>query len=284
MTEIGGQTVELDYVRRLNGFCEEMLRDHGDLLERKNIRRKGQLLRAIRLDLDKLAHALVETGNNRAIEVLHAFFGDAGGADAEAIRARLAGDGIYHVGFEIHEPAALVLRGIRHWIEQSRRASGVRIAIDRYLEFPASEAFQRRVGAYAVIIRIWLEVRDRILMLELFDIHRPVDAALAGAPPLTHRSFHPVFAESDSDHRRRLTQLFAQDSIWHYALYVQSPADVDWLHERLGAVTERRPDISLAYGAPVHNRHDCSLHTKAIRVGGPWGPRLELEFVTDVPR
>jgi hypothetical protein len=271
----------LDYVRHLNQLCEDLLVSHRELLGHKNIRRKQQLIRAIRLDLDKLTHALVETKENEARSVLRTFFGESG--LVSGICDRLADQNIYHVGFEIHEPIALVLFGIRHWIEHSRRALDVHMAVREYLHFPASQAFQTRVGANAEIMRIWLEVNDRVLMLELFDIQRPADSILAAAPEMTHRNFHPLFNshESEAGHPHRLARLFASDEIWHYAFHVKSPADVEEIHRELEEIAAREAGFAMAYRAPVHNRYDGSFHTKVIRAGNASAARLELEFVTD---
>src|SRR4051794_14286426 len=114
-----------DYVRELNAVCEELLRSHGDLLERKNIRRKRELIQLIKLDLDKLAHALLEVKDGQAPSVLRSFFGEALPAERrDAIGDRLRDRGIDHVGFEVHEPLDLVVQGIHHWIEQSKKTMG----------------------------------------------------------------------------------------------------------------------------------------------------------------
>src|SRR5207249_2675393 len=148
------------------------------------------------------------------------------------IRGRLADQHIYHVGFEIHEPLDLVLYGINHWIEHSKRAVGANMKVRNFLRFPASPAFQQRVGAYAEIMRIWLQLDERVLMLELFDISRAADSVLASAPKLTHRSFKGLFRDDGpgSGHQQRLDRLFASDEIWHYAFHVKRPADVMELH------------------------------------------------------
>lgn len=280
---VGGRSAEpLDYVRRLNRLSDDLLHSHAELLGRKNIWRKRQLIRAIRLDLDKLTHALVETKHTEARELLERFLGGRfTGGELDRICSRLRSRNICHVGFEIHEPIALVLYGIRHWVEQSTRSLNVHMAVREYLHFPASRAFQLRVGAPAEIMRIWLEVDDRVLMLELFDIQRPADSVMESAPPPTHRNFHPLFVQSESGHSERLGRLFADDPIWHYAVQANSPADVVELHAELAAAAERSPGIRMAYLAPVHNKHDASFHTKVIREATESAPRLELEFVTD---
>ena len=266
----------------VNILSEEMLRSHGDLLGTKSIASKRQLIQAIKLDLDKLTHALVEVKMNRGPAVLAAFFGESD-FDPAAIAARLADETIYHVGFEIHEPISLVLHGIHHWIEHSRQALGAEMEVREFLRFPASPAFQKRVGAYAEIMRIWLQVNGRDLMLELFDIHRPADSVLDAAPKLTHRNFHGLVQDEDpaaDGHPERVLRLFSDDEIWHYALYAKRPADVSELHADLQTLAAREAGFFLPYAAPVHNPHDDSFHTKIVRQPSPTGGRMELEFVT----
>jgi hypothetical protein len=276
----GSLSESAEDIRAVNHLSDELLRSHGELLAHKNIHRKQQLIQVIKLDLDKLAHALIEVKDNGAMPVLRRFF-EHSAMDPTAIRGRLSSDRIYHVGFEIHEPLDLVLFGIRHWIEKSTWALGAHMRIKEYLRFPASEAFQTRVGAYAEIMRIWLEVDGRILMLELFDIQRPADAMLAGAPRLTHRNFHGLFRQHDPDteHRERLARLFEPDRIWHYALNVRQPSDVVALQEELQTLAAHDSNYSLPYKAPVHNPHDGSFHTKAVRRREA-DSHLEIEFVT----
>jgi hypothetical protein len=272
----------LDYVRKINALAEELLRLHGDLLERKNIRRKHELIQVIKLDLDKLAHAFIEVKENRAAPVLQKFFSGSG-LDYLEICSRIAGGHIYHVGFEIHEPLDLVLYGIRHWVDQSRSALEADMQLSNFFRFPASAAFQKRVAAPAEIMRLWLQVNERSLMLELFDIHRPADSFLNGwRPKLTHRNFNALHRPEDyaDGHEQRLSQLFAADQIWHYAFYVRTPGDVMDLHSQLQNLASPESGYSMPYIEPVHNRGDRSFHTKIIRKEEGRQNRLELEFVT----
>lgn len=271
-----------DYIKQVNRLSDALLRSHGELLGRKNIRRKQDLIRVIKLDLDKLTHALLEVKENRPHPVLSAFF-SAASVDAAVICERLADPFIYHVGFEIHEPLDLVLHGINHWIEHSRCQFGAVMKINDFLRFPASPSFQNRVGAYAEIMRIRIQVDERLLMLELFDIHRPADAAINGRPATTHRSFEGLFRFDDSaaGHQERVARLFASDAIWHYAFYVKRAQDVERFHAEWQALAQENSAYSMAYPAPVKNPYDHSLHTKIIHRKGADGARLELEFVTD---
>ena len=270
----------LDRVKELNRLSADLLCSHSESLARKNIRTRYQLAQAIALDLDKLTHALVEVKENSAERVLRRLVGKS--AIREDIGERLSDQRIYHVGFEIHEPLDLVLYGIEHWIRQSNRVTGAGMRVGNVLRFPASPAFQKRVGACAEIMRIWLEVRERVLMLELFDIHRPVDSFLGSAPKLTHRNFDSLLQDGDADaHDTRLASLFAGDSIWHYAFYVRKPVDVIELHAELQILVAADSRYVMPYSAPIHNLHDNSFHTKIIKDGEDPAQRLEFEFVTD---
>jgi hypothetical protein len=270
-----------DRVKELNRLSADLLCSHGESLASKNIRTRYQLVQAIELDLDKLTHALVEVKENHAERLLPRLAGESA-MRAEDIAGRLSDQRLYHVGFEIHEPLDLVLYGIDHWVRQSNQASGATMRVRNFLRFPASPALQKRVGAYTEIMRIWLEVRDRVLMLELFDIHRPVDVHLGSAPKPTHRNFDGLFQDGDAnDHEARLASLFAADSIWHYAFSVRRPQDVIELHSELQNLVAEDSRYTLPYSAPVHNPHDNSFHTKIIKDGDDPAQRLEFEFVTN---
>lgn len=263
-------------------LSDELLSSHGDLLGSKNIRNKRQLIQAIKLDFAKLAHALYEVKGTGAPAVLENIFGGSALAP-ETVAGYLADHEIYHVGFEILEPMSLVLDGIHHWIEHSRQALEAEIKVLTFLRFPASEAFRKRVNAEAEIMRIWLQVNGRTLMLELFDIHRPADSILDAAPPLTHRNLHGLVEEDEEaagGHPERLARLFSNDEIWHYALYAKRPADVIDLHEKFQALAALDSKFALAYQAPVHNPYDDSFHTKIIQRSNLGSKRIELEIVT----
>ena len=270
-----------DYVREVNRLCDGLLVTHTALLGQKNIRRKRELIQVIKVDLDKLAHALLEVKENHPQRVLEEFFA-ATPVNVSAISAMLAEARIYHVGFEVHEPLDLVLYGIDHWIQEARHSLGAEMRVKDFLRFPASPAFQNRVGAHTEIMRIWLEVNDRTLMLELFDIHRPVETELAaGAVPVKHRNFQGLFSDPLPGHADRMARLFGDDEIWHYALHVRCPDEVSELHAELQALAAHDRSYFLPYAAPVHNPHDGSLHTKVVhRAGSRSGARMELEFVT----
>ena len=274
-----------DYILSVNSLCENLFHSHRELLQYKSIGSKRDLIQAIKLDLDKLTHALLEVRETSAISVLTQFF-DGTELGAEKIAERLAADRIYHVGFEIHEPLDLILYGINHWIENSRQTLGVEMRIRDYLRFPASAAFQCRVGAYTEIMRIWLDVDGRELMLELFDIQRPCGDSIADAPKLVHRNFNGLFHLDDflNGHDKRVSDLFASDEIWHYAFSVNNPRDVLELHAEWQELAARHSDFFVPYAEPVDNPHDRSFHTKVIRRSGRAETRKELEFVTHFNR
>ena len=279
------EAIDFDYIRKVNSLSEELLREHGELLEKKKICSKRELIRVIKWDLDKLAQALLEVKEGGAAAVLQDFFVHSDINHSE-IRGKLTDESIYHLGFEIHEPLDLVLYGINHWIEHSRRALGAKMRIRNFLRFPASQAFQERVGAFTEIMRIWIETGERVLMLELFDIYRPTDSVPASAPTARHRNFTSLFRPpgSGDGNVQGLTRLFGPDEIWHYALHVRLPADVVEIHQQLKGLQAQSPHYVLPYDVPVHNPHDDSFHTKIVRRQGTAGGRLEIEFVTKFAR
>ncbi len=271
-----------DYINEISSQYDELLRTHRESLARKSIHRKQDLIKVIKLDLDKLTHALLEVQETQAKDILEDFFADTD-MDLEQFDLRLQAPYINHVGFEIHEPLDLVLFGIQHWIEQSRIKLGAEIQIQGSLRFPASQAFQQRVGAYTEILRIRLLVNGRVLMLELFDIQHSLSGLLrAGSHRMTHRNFDGLFRQEEflPGHRERLAQLFASDQIWHYAFHVKRPEDVMVLHDQIQSLAARAPWLRVAYAQPVHNPHDRSLHTKVISQGADRA-RSEVEFVTE---
>ena len=255
---------------------------HGELLQRKNVRSKQRLLQIIKLDLDKLTHALLEVKERRAGPILTRFF--AGHKTLlPAIAGRLEQNVIDHLGFEIHEPLDLVLHGLDHWLTKTRRTFQASLAIQDFLRFPASTAFQQRVGGYTEIMRLRVQVNGQTLMLELFDIHRPVDEFFVSVrpKPLIHRNFDCLVTSAgikDKD-MGQVESLFQGDEIWHYAFRVRGGAEVMQLHEELQALAVSDPTYRLPYAAPVHNAGDGSLHTKIIHQAAD----LELEFIALSP-
>jgi hypothetical protein len=255
---------------------------HGELLQRKNVRSKQRLLQIIKLDLDKLTHALLEVKERRAWPILTRFF--AGHKTLlPAIAGRLEQNVIDHLGFEIHEPLDLVLHGLDHWLAKTRRTFQASLAIQDFLRFPASTAFQQRVGGYTEIMRLWVQVNGQTLMLELFDIHRPVDEFFASGPakPLIHRNFDCLVTPNGINDKDmgQVESLFQGDEIWHYAFRVRGFAEVMQLHAELQELAAGDPAYRLPYAAPVHNAGDGSLHTKIIQQAAG----LELEFIALSP-
>lgn len=273
-----------DFVSEISAQYDELFRLHRDLLKQKNILRKQDLIEVIKLDLDKLTHALVDMQDTTAMDVLRGFFAGTDINTAE-IDGKLQLPYINHVGFEIYEPLDLTVFGIQRWVALSRTTLGARIKIQNSLRFPASAAFQERVGAYTEIMRIGLLVNERMLMLELFDIRRPLDDVLkAGSHKLKHRNFHGLFRaeESRPGHRQRLAQLFSSDQIWHYAFHLKQPEDVRALHDEMLSLAAANPVFRVPYAKPVHNEHDRSLHTKIISQADASRARTEIEFVTEL--
>jgi hypothetical protein len=270
-------------IKTLSQSYAGLLLTHSELLQRKNVRSKQRLLQIIKLDLNKLTQALLEVKERRAWPILTHFF--AGHKTLlSAIAGRLEQNVIDHIGFEIHEPLDLVLHGLEHWLTKTRRTFQCRLAIQDFLCFPASTAFQQRVGGYTEIMRLWVQVNGQTLMLELFDIHRPVDEFLAGGrpQPLRHRNFDCLVTPTGIKDKdiAQAESLFQGDEIWHYAFRVRSFADVWQLHEELQTLAVGDPTYRLPYAAPVHNAGDGSLHTKIIHQAAD----LELEFIALSPQ
>jgi len=265
-------------IKTVNQSYEGLLQSHSELLRRKNVHSKWQLLQIIKMDLDKLTHALLEVRARDAWSVLSNFFPDHH-MMLPSIIDRLKEESIDHLGFEIHEPLDLVLHGLNHWMEKTRSTFYCSLEIQKTLRFPASQAFQKRVGGYTEIMRLWVQLNQRTLLLELFDIHRPVDSFLSSELPkqLVHRDFNCLVTQTDAfvQENQKVEPLFEGDSIWHYAFQVKTPQDVIALHSDLEKLVDEDPIYILPYDAPVQNLGDGSFHTKIINQSSD----LEIEFV-----
>ena len=284
-----------------------LLKSNRELLQQKNSYSPATLLDLIKFDYEKVLLALAEVKSRRVADVLQSFF--AGHDDLLAqVYPRVNLRQLFHVGFEIYEPMDLVVEGFNHWCRRFGRLLETDIQVVRFQRFPASAAFQKRVGATTEIMRIWLQVGDQELMLELFDIHRPTPTL----PPKTSGAFGIQFCRNAEgggdagdlrgclvllDAMRRgtgltpgpmagqtdeiLQLLFGNDPIWHYAIAVPERRTVDILHETFARLiaqprqSGQQSCFQLPYSACVHNHNDGSYHTKLIRRD----KHMELEFV-----
>ena len=123
-------------------------------------------------------------------------------------------DIVNHLGFQIREPLDMWLEGLRRW------APRVDVAVVGTKRFTSSATFQTRVGAFAEMAQIWLDIAGQVVELELFDIHHTVQPA----PGLfdrvrAGRTTRQLIAEVGSD---ELLALIDDDDIWHYGIRVAS--------------------------------------------------------------
>jgi hypothetical protein len=270
----------LDPIRRANAACLGYIDAYQPALHAKRILSKSGLVQTIKFDLDKLTRALQEVGARPADNLAREFFAEAPELLPE-ILSLLRHNRIYHLGFEIHEPMEIMRVGLRHWVKRTRADWGMDMEIREMRCFRASQALQQRLGAPVEIMRLRLQVGERPLMLELFDVQGPVDVALlAQANRMRRMRLHGLFTPGASQAALELplSQIFAGDRLWHYALHVEAPADIHRMHRCLQDLAARNAHYRRPYPIPVENRHEGSLHTKIINQAR----RLELEFVTEL--
>lgn len=264
-------------IRELNTLVERMMHTRRDLLERKGIRSKQELLRMFKLDMVHILNALWEVHDGSAELVIHEFFGEAPTL-IPVINSALQHNFIYHLGFECYEPLDLLLYGFEHWMKRTREQTSLDIQVSGYQRFMASRAFQQRVGASAEILRIWVKLGERELMLELFDIHRPhaaMELLRTGKSVNRVPADSPIRRDVEQVPRIRTALSLSQDPVWHYALYVLDAERVHALHSRFQQLVAESPHYRLAYKSPVENAGDGSVHTKLLNVTH----HLELEVV-----
>lgn len=259
--------------------CEQIFNTWREPLAVKNIHTQQALLEIIKVDFEKIIHALLEAYSRPVQQIAADFFAEQTDI-LDEILPILEGKRPYHLGFEVHEPLDLVVLGFEAWFAKARQSLGVTIQVIKMLRFPASQAFQSRVGAYTEIMRIWIQVNQRKIMLELFDIHHPVQYSLPAPQTNNHRILNSLNLQCGflPDHHHTMRHLFQDDPIWHYAIYVDSPERVRALHTRFQDLAAQQPHYHMACQNPIENLHDGSFHTKITHQTN----RLELEFVTQL--
>ncbi len=254
-----------------------LLKSNRELLQQKNSANPASLLELIKSDYEKVLLALTEVKGRSVPALLQRFFEGHDGL-LQLLLPTVNLQKLFHVGLEIYEPMDLVVEGFEHWSRRFEQLLGVDIQVVRLLRFPASAAFQKRVKASAEIMRIWMGVEGQELMLELFDIHRPVLQLPSRVPgqfsvsDLRARLVAPGLAP---DHDQILQRHFGGDAIWHYAIAVHERQAVTKLQAAFEQLAGQNSTFRLAYPACVYNPHDGSYHTKIIHQH----QRLELEFV-----
>lgn len=257
-----------------------LLKSNRELLQQKNSYSPGSLLELIKRDYEKVLLGLAEVKSRRVAAILQHFF-DGHEHLLRLLYPVVEMEQLFHVGFEVYEPMDLVVEGFEYWSRKFERMLATEIQVTRYLRFPASAAFQKRVSSPAEIMRIWMWVGGQELMLELFDIHRPVRRVLSRTPSrFSALDLRPRLAAPGlpPDHDEVLRHHFGDDPIWHYAIAVKEAQAVETLHATLQQFVGRTSGFQLAYPACVRNQHDGSYHTKIINTT----KHLELEFVHHV--
>lgn len=231
---------------------ERLIKKHQRVLVRKGCHNPKALIYSIRCDLINCVQAAIEVVSLDAADVINNFF--CGVSDIhKSIAASCEFSSIEHVGFEVMEPMDLVVEGVQHWVETINLNIAEPIIISRISRFSASEEFQRRVGGYAEIMRVWLEFYGVTLFLELFDIYR-----------------QPALQSQSHEYSGR------QFNIRHYAFSVKNKETVDRIHRMLQDTAQAHGNIiEMPYAKTIFNSGDNSYNTKAInRLNG-----CELEFV-----
>jgi hypothetical protein len=261
----------------MNPRLAHLLKRHRYSLKQKGLDSLPTLLQAVRLDLVKVYVVLAEIYQRTAAEVIREFFADQPDLIAE-ILPKVDQPRLHHLGFEVHEPHDLILPGFYRWTPQLSRWLNKPIQINGTLRFPSSANFQKRVGAYTEMMQIWVEVGNRELLIEMFDIYRPRPNTWLSLKQAANFSTWSAWvrAFADGQNRVKLPSLLAGDEIWHYGIHVADPAAVEALHIRFQALIHDNAPYKLAYDQPVGNPRDMSFHTKIInkQLG------LEIEFLT----
>jgi hypothetical protein len=241
---------------------------HAYVLDRKGSRNDDDVLDAIASDRLVAVAGARDLCVRRPGELLDHFFDGHDELRAE-VDALADEDIVNHLGFQIHEPLDMWLEGLARW------APRLDVTVVGTKRFTSSAAFQTRVGAFAEMAQIWLDVGGRVVELELFDIHRAfradrelLDRVRAG------RDTRQLIAECGSD--ELLALLNDVDDIWHYGIRVASGVDVSRLHQRFQVLVEADPNYRLRSSDVVANRWHGSMHTKLASRDAS----LEIEFLS----
>lgn len=155
-------------------MIDNLLHQHQKPLQVKRILNKQDLIKIIRIDYEKIVYALLELRNKPAFYVISDFFHKNDKHIAQ-VMSKLRGEHLSHIGFEVLEPLDLSEYGFEHGFNRFNEELGTEMYVTQIQRFPASQAFQDRVEAFTEIMRIWIQLDHREVMLELFDIHKPVN-------------------------------------------------------------------------------------------------------------
>lgn len=219
----------------------------------KNIHHETELATLISIDQKKILLALDELQHKSTDALVNDFFSHQP-KHVTDILAEVSHPFLYHIGMEINCPLEIALYNLKQNVDYLNQQLDDSLKVTRVLIFSASPAFQRRVNAYTSVIRIWVKLRHGEYMLELFDIHRPIDVN-----KLVAQSKHRLY-----------------DDIWHYALYLNEADQIKWLHKYCQMIVEKDSDYKLPFKAVINNKNDGSFLTKVINIP----KKIEIEFVT----
>ncbi len=222
-------------------------------LEQKHIFDEQALAQLIQIDVEKITYALEEL-ENRDVASLMGDFLQSTPEQIDKVLAKLHNGRLYHVGLESNLPLELLQYLFKYPIANLNPDLAGYFDISRSLVFPASHAFQQRVQAYTEILRIWLHHDSAKPMLELFDIHRPID-----------------LKRLQINHQKDV-----RDNIWHYAIYVREEGLVEELHRYFIEISRLHPQYQMPFSRIIRNKNDRSVLTKIINKAA----HLEIEFVT----
>lgn len=234
-------------------ILEALLTAYQIPLQQKHIFDTNALAQLIQIDVEKISLALAELHTQTVPNLLTEFLQSTPEYTDEVL-SKLSSGRVYHVGLESNLPLELALYLFKYPLAHFNPDLAQAFEISRSLIFPASHAFQQRVQAYTEIMRIWLHHDNYKPMLELFDIHRPID-----------------LKRLKSQHQHNI-----KDNIWHYAVYTTQEQVVEDLHHYFSELSRRCPQYQMPFTRVIRNQNDRSVLTKIINTA----QHLEIEFVT----
>jgi hypothetical protein len=248
---------------------QEYCKRHRSSLENKKLHNPSILNRTLHHDLGRMVYALHQVQNFNVNQALDQFFGPDFGKLPTFFREK-TNHKLNHMGLEIYVPLDLWLSMLDVWQSKLSLSTGSTIEVVRTARFPSSKALQTRVGAPVEICCVWFQLARQKLMIELFDIGRPVPAHLRT------NGLHDEVCPGHNQADEWIIDSFRDDLIWHYAIDVENTDRVNEIHDTFITLTAAHSQYRLAYFQPVTNRHDGSHHTKIIHEA----LGMELEFAT----
>jgi len=267
----------MDNFYRYSKF-EELKKKYGTNLRKKKINTAQDLDLIIRQDLEKIVYSLYELKRTSTFDILHNFFNEKNVKPISKIISRNIRTQLHHIGFEINEPMDLVVDVFEQRMQKINMRQNTKIKIIKMKRFPASTAFQKRVNAFTEIMKLWIQIYDYTLLIELFDIHHPIDFLQDNDFNTSHQMIEYLVNPSNNTvHHKNLLpdhSLFKRDPIWHYAIYIDSKKRVKQLHNYFTQLEQDTNDYKLVFSSIITNKKDAFL-TKIINVS----KGVEIEFI-----